>query len=249
MSDVTKEHPEFFKAPSERDAVGDIGPESEIDDAPGSDAGNLEPRETHGETVDELLGNVVVPASVWGLSRLGKSHDHKAAGLIALLGGVIFALLYAAAVFGLMTLRQGPDAVTSSTISFLTTPIYWLTTALFTGLFALLTVLLSRASWIPYVVASFFVALLTYAAAIGAGLIAIHAWELTFTAAQNAVWEGIAFSPLILIAPIIGREIFLWLGLWISLRAKRLRAESLRAESLRTGSLRAEETPVVADSQ
>ncbi len=244
MSDVTKEHPEFFKPASERDTVVDDGNAAEIDNAPSSGQEHAGSEETHGETVDELLGDVVVPAIVLTPSRLGGSRDRKAAGLIALLGGVIFALLYAAAVFGLLTLRQSPENVTSSTISFLVTPIYWLTTALFTALFAILTLVLSRAPWIAYVVGSFFVAFLTYAAAIGAGLIAIHAWELTYAAAQNAVWEGIAFSPLILIAVVLSREISLWLGLWISGRAKRLRAEGLRAEDLRS-----EEIPVVPDSQ
>jgi len=197
MSDVKQEHPEFFKAASERD--------------------------TANETVDELLEDVVVPIFVEVDAQAGRRNNRRAAGLIALLGGVIFAIFYAAAAGGLIAVRQGSDSALASTLSFLTTPIYWLTIALFTGLFALLALVLNSASWPSFVVGSFFVAFLTYVAAVGAGLIAIHAWELTFERAQSALWEGIAFSPLILVAPVLGREIPLWLGIWISRRAKRLR--------------------------
>ena len=200
MSDVKQEHPEFFKTASERDAAN--------------------------ETVYELLDDVVVPVFVEVSSRMGHPRNRRAAGLIALLGGVVFAVFYAVAAGGLIAVHQGSNSAFASALSFLTTPIYWLTTALFTGLFVLLALILNRGSWLSFVAGSFFVAVLTYGAAVGAGLIAIHAWELTFEQAQSALWEGIAFSPLILIAPVLAREIPLWMGIWISRRAKRLRDET-----------------------
>lgn len=219
MSGVTNEHPEFFKAPSERDAV----PSVEV-------AAALKSAESHFDaqdeaSVDELLSVATLPLLVDANPARVSAGTRKAAGLISLLGGLIFAIVYAAAVVGLIALRQSPEFVMASTLSFLATPIYWLTTALFTGSFALLSLILSRSTWIAFVIGSFLVGALTYAAALGASLIAIHAWELTFAEARTTLWDSIAFSPLILIAPIVGREIPLWLGMWISRRGKRLRNE------------------------
>ena len=231
MSDVKQDHPEFFKAASERDAVNETIDEASsplAESTVRNVSRNTDVRHENAqeETVDALLEAVVAPISGGTPLRPGKRRNRQAAGLIALLGGLIFAVLYAVLAGGLIAARQGTDSTLASTVLFLSTPIYWLTIALFTGLFVLLAMLLSRASWLSFVVGSFFGAVLTYVAAVGAGLIAVHAWELTFEGAKSALWEGIAFSPLILVAPVLGREIPLWLGVWISRRARRLREEA-----------------------
>jgi hypothetical protein len=216
MSNATQDHPEFFKAPA------DAEPRVVIDYESGFEPASETATVADDATVDELLGAAVVPVMVEGQLRAGPASNRRAGALIALLGGVIFTLFYALAAFGLIALRQPSEFIVSSTLSFLATPIFWLTAALFTGFFALLAIIVNRGPWISFVVGSFVVAVLTYGSALGAGLIAIHAWELTYDAAEAALWEGIAFSPLILVAPILAREIALWLGVWISRRGKRL---------------------------
>ena len=202
MNDLTQEHPEFFKAPSERDVPAE----------PATVA-----------TIDDILDEVTPAAPILGQIAVRPASNRRDGALIALFGGLLFALLYAAAAFGTIALRQPTEFVYSSTLSFLATPIFWLTSALFTGLFALLAILVNRGPWISFVAGSFVLSVLTYAAALGAGLISIHAWALTFVEARTTLWDNIAFSPLVLIAPILGREIPLWLGVWISRRGKRLR--------------------------
>lgn len=205
MSNLTQEHPEFFKAPPERD----------VPTEPAAVA-----------TIDGILDQVTHPALTPSQIAVRPASNRRAGALIALFGGLLFALLYAAAAFGIIALRQPTEFIYSSTLSFLATPIFWLTSALFTGLFAFLAILVNRGRWISFIAGSFIVALFTYAAALGAGLISIHAWELTFVEARSTLWENIAFSPLVLLAPILGREIPLWLGVWISRRGKRLRDEA-----------------------
>lgn len=220
MSDLTQDHPEFFKAPSEHDSPPKPDNPSLVADP--ATALSDDSR----DTLDDLLGEAQFPLLLDANLPVLSRNNRTAAGLISVLGGVIFALLFAAAAFGVISLRQNPVAVVSSTVSFLATPIYWLTVVIFTAAFALLTVILSRGAWVSFVVGSFFVGAVTYLSALGAGLIAIHAWELTFAEAKAMLWDSIAFSPLILIAPILGREIPLWLGVWISRRGKRLRDEA-----------------------
>ena len=215
MSDVTQDHPEFFKPPAPHDLAPNAPeeiPESEATEA------------SQGLELDDLLATPPAANFVAVSVTAAKMSNRKAAALIAVVGGFVFAVLYAAAALGLISLRQDASFVVASSLAFLSTPIYWLTTALFTGLFVLLAIFAHRRSWTFFVWGSFVVGALTYAAALGAGLIAIHAWDLTFAGAQTALWEGLAFNPLILIAPVIARETSLWLGLWISHRAKNLRS-------------------------
>lgn len=221
MGDVTQDHPEFFKPPAEQD----LAPLAAEDGAPPAMVPS--PRS---EDVDGILGETNDVSPVVGPLERGLASNRRAGILIAVLGGVIFTILYAVVAMGLIALRQDSQFVMASTVSFLATPIFWLTAACFTGFFVLLAVIVNRGAWVYFVVGSFFLAILLYGAVLGAGLIAIHAWELTFEAAQGALWEGIAFNPIILVAPVLARETALWLGLWISRRGKRLRADAPPAE-------------------
>jgi len=67
------------------------------------------------------------------------------------------------------------------------------------------------------------VALLTYVTAIGAGLLTVSAWTLTFSNAVDFMWRGIAFNPVVLVAVVLSREIPIWLGGWIALKGRKLR--------------------------
>jgi hypothetical protein len=214
MSNVTQDHPEFFKPPALQEVTPLMLAGS---DAPVADVSSGHPN------MDELLDEGTRVAPIEGAGALAPTSNRKTGMAIAALGGLAFAALYAAAAFGLIALRQDPQFVVASTLSFLATPIFWLTTLLFTGLFILLAVIINRGTWVNVIIGSFVVAALAYGAVLGSGLLSIHAWELTFSAAQTALWEGIAFNPIILAVPILAREIVLWLGLWITRRGKRLR--------------------------
>lgn len=197
MSELKQKHPEFFKAVSGRDPVQ--------------------------TTFDEIFAAALAPATLETSFMRGKASNRKTAGLIALLGGLIFAASYATAGAGLMALLQNSDSFVANLLSFVTTPLYLVTSSVFTGLFVLVAVILTRASRLSFLLGSLLVAVLTYGAAVGAALLALPAWELSFTEAQTVLWNDIAFNPVILVAAVLGREIPLWLGVWISRRAIHLR--------------------------
>lgn len=153
--------------------------------------------------------------------------------LVALLGGVIFAALYALAAWGYSAAAwlygdaaAGVEAtgfIQQRTLAFLSTPVYWLTVLAFTVYFVVLAVLINKGHWRTFVLWGLAVAALTYLSAIGAGLLTVDAWTLTFSQALDFMWRGIAFNPLVLVAVVLSREIPIWLGGWIALKGRALR--------------------------
>lgn len=156
---------------------------------------------------------------------------------IALAGGVVFALLYllATILYSWAAFTWGDQVggrdvysyVQLRSLNFVSTPVYWLTSVSFFFYFTLLALFCYRATWRAYVIGGLVVALLTYATAVAAGLFTVSAWTLTFREAVAFMWRGIAFNPLILVTLILAREIPIWFGGWIALRAKKLREKEV----------------------
>lgn len=180
----------------------------------------------------------VLPATALDLeSGVPERSNRTGAVWIALAGGLTFSLLYLAAtvLYSWATRVWGEQGgnldvvgyVQSSTLTFVSTPVYWLTSLAFFVYFTLLALLFYRATWRTYVIAGIVVALLTYLTAIAAGLLTISAWTLTYRDALAFTWRSIALNPLILVSLILAREIPIWFGGWIALRAKKLREKDL----------------------
>jgi hypothetical protein len=205
MSDPTTEHPEFFKP----------APEAEAPDSAGF-AG------VTGANASEDVPAVAVAPS-----------NRTTGSLVALLGGVIFAVLYALAAWGYSAAAwmygdsaEGAEAavfIQDRTIAFLSTPVYWLTTIAFTLYFVILAILINKGHWRTFVLLGLVVAIMTYVTAIAAGLLTVQAWTLTFGEAMDFMWRGIAFNPLVLVAVVLSREIPIWFGGWIAVAGRKLR--------------------------
>lgn len=204
MSDVAQEHPEFFKPTPEEEAARGAG-----------------------------FAAVAAGTSEDSPAVHTKPSNRTTAALVALLGGAIFAVLYALAAWGYSAAAwlygsssEGTEAaafIQERSVSFLLTPVYWLTVFAFTLYFVLLAILVNTGHWRSFVLWGLLVAVLTYATAIGAGLLTVRAWTLTYSEAIEFMWRGIAFNPLVLVAVVLSREIPIWLGGWIALKARKFR--------------------------
>ena len=206
MSDATTEHtehPEFFKPAAEQDsALGFAGVNAAqpTEDAPAVEAA---------------------------------PSNRTTGAVVALLGGVVFTVLYALAAWGYSAAAwmYGDSAegtlasvfIQDRTIAFLSTPVFWLTAIGFTLYFVILAILINKGHWRSFVLWGLVVAILTYATAIGAGLLTVRAWTLTFSEAIDFMWHGIAFNPLVLVAVVLSREIPIWFGGWIAVKGRKLR--------------------------
>lgn len=204
MSDATTEHPEFFKPAPEEEPQGlgfaGVNGSQTTEDAP----------------------------------AVAASPSNRTTGaLVALFGGVVFAVLYALAAWGYSAAAwmygdsaEGTQAavfIQDRTIAFLSTPVYWLTAIAFTLYFVILAILINKGHWRTFVLWGLVVAILTYATAIGAGLLTVRAWTLSLSEALEFMWHGIAFNPLVLVAVVLSREIPIWFGGWIAVTGRKLR--------------------------
>lgn len=139
--------------------------------------------------------------------------------LLALAGTLVFAVGY-----GLVGAAY--IALTGSELGFgdfITDAIFWVPVLFFTIGFVLVAVLVNRAAWWVHVVASLLVALITYFGSIGMLLL------VTSIAGASVGFVATAFSPFVIAATIVAREVSIWVGLLISRRGKRITARN-RAE-------------------
>ncbi|GAA1941635.1 hypothetical protein [Agromyces allii] len=152
-----------------------------------------------------------------------KSKGNRGFGvLVAAIGAVAFALIYAAVTYLLLLSRGDQGAATDEFVKFLAGPywaLFWVPTiALFLG-FALLAAIINRGPWWTYAVFGLLVGVLVYFSYIGASLLAVQAWTLTFAEAQSFIGER-WLDPFAIIAGVIAREIPIWLGGWIAARGR-----------------------------
>lgn len=149
-----------------------------------------------------------------------KARSNRIVGsLLALAGTLVFAVGY-----GLVGAAY--IAVTGSALGFgdfITDAIFWIPVLFFTIGFVLVAVLLNRAAWWVHVLGSLLVALITYFGSVGM-LLLVHQ-----IAGSSVGFTATAFSPFVIAAAVVAREVSIWVGLLISRRGTRLTASN-RAE-------------------
>ena len=146
-----------------------------------------------------------------------KARSNRVVGsLLALVGTVVFAVLYA-------LVGAGFIALTGSEFGFgdlITDAIFWIPVLFFTIGFVLVVVLINRAPWWVHVLGSLLVAVITYVGSIGMLLL------VTGIAGSSVGFVDTALSPYVIAATIVAREVSIWVGLLISRRGTRLTARN-----------------------
>lgn len=167
-------------------------------------------------------------------------RGNRGAGvLIALLGTVGFALVYA----GVLALWLAPSFAPSQFVANGLVP--WLTSwvyiaavaAFFVGL-TVLVLILGRAGWWAYVLGGFFVAVLVWFAAAIAGALTGGPWSvdgepvppITFDVdGLRVLFQWIGSSVPVLGAAVVAREATVWFGAWIGARGRRMKRRNAEA--------------------
>jgi hypothetical protein len=150
-----------------------------------------------------------------------KSRGNRGFGvLVALIGTVLFALLYAGVAYLLITMygagrTEGVQVFTE----FLVRPVFWVPIVAFFIGFALLAAIVNRGAWWYYAVFSLIIAVLVYFSYLGGALLTVEAWTLTVGAAGEFIAQR-WLDPFAIAAFIIAREIPIWLGGWIAARGR-----------------------------
>jgi len=165
-----------------------------------------------------------------------KKKSNRGVGiLIALVGTVAFAVLWAAAVLIVGSLLTPSDEFLPALLEFFTGGVAfglrgWAPVlAFFIGMVVLIQIL-NRSRWWAYILGGLFVAIFVYIVYIGANLIDAQYWTRTsneFAILLRSAWV----NPFAVLAGVIAREISIWTGAWLAARGRKLKARNAEAQA------------------
>jgi hypothetical protein len=144
--------------------------------------------------------------------------------LLAVLGAVVFAAVYAGAMIVAFYLRgSSPMAAFSE---FIQNAAFWVPVLVFLVAFVLLVLVVNRSGWAAHVFGSLVVALVVYFGSIGI-LLLLGQIVGAASGAGAATFAGVASQPFIIIAGLVAREVSIWMGLAIAASGRRVKARNL----------------------
>lgn len=161
-----------------------------------------------------------------------KRKSNRGVGiLIALVGTVLFAVLWALAVVVVGAMLTPSSDFVPTLIQFFTSQLSgWAPiVAFFVGMVVLIQII-NRARWWAYILGGLFVAIFVYLVYIGAGLLDAHFF------ARNAEEQALILSrawvnPFAVLAGVIAREASIWTGAWLAARGRKLKARNAEAQA------------------
>jgi hypothetical protein len=149
--------------------------------------------------------------------------------LIAVVGAILFALLYSLGTALLASVRN-PDAFGDVFGRYLLSPVFYVPTIAFLVLFVLLALLVNRGKWWAFVLGGLPVAILVYAAYVGTRLLQGGVLDLAPSEQALLLQRTVTFPDGIL-AGFLARELVTWLGAAISGRGRHVRAKNAEARA------------------
>jgi hypothetical protein len=176
--------------------------------------------------------------------RPPRARGNRGVGsLIALGGTVVFALVYAAVAFVIISFNLTGAAAVAAFTSFLLSAAFIVPVVVFALALVLIVLIVNRAGWWAYVLGGFVVAVLVYFAGIAGALVHVAAWNWQ-PQEQFEFVRSLTMDPLTLAGAIVAREAAIWTGALIALRGRRLKARNAaaREEFARTQSEAREQT-------
>jgi len=150
--------------------------------------------------------------------------------LIGLLGTIIFAGLYAAAVAGLQLVLEGDGTFVENLIQIATSWPFLMAAAGFFLAWVVTATIVNRSGWVHWVLGGFIIGLVVFLAWVGGFLIQERAWTLSIDEILAEV-TGVAFTFGPVLAFVVAREIPVWFGGWIAARGRKVREANLEARA------------------
>ncbi|HEX5857544.1 MAG TPA: ABC transporter [Microbacterium sp.] len=157
--------------------------------------------------------------------------NRGAAGAIGLLAALSFAvlLLLASIGFGLITGDVTIDGLLDATLAVLVTWAFWVPVVVFFIAFWLLGAIINRGRWGHWVVFGLLVGVASYVGFILGQLFQAPFWMLSASQGAGVVDDNL-LAPLAIASFVIGRELTIWFGAWVSARGKRVTELNIEAQ-------------------
>ena len=150
--------------------------------------------------------------------------------LLAILGAVLFALVYLGIVALLVTLFIDPKEPGSAIAEFVNDASFWVPVLFFALGFVLIVLLLNRAAWWLHVLGSILVAAIVYFGTIGM-LLLINNVVVKSPGEVQVQFSVLAVSSVVIPAALVAREVSIWVGFLIAVRGRRVAARNLEARA------------------
>lgn len=149
--------------------------------------------------------------------------NRGAVGAIGLLAALSFAVLSFAIIFGygFATGTIDSESLVAQALAIVSNPVFWVPVIVFYLAFWLLGAVLNRARWAHWVIWGLLVGVASYGGYLLGVLFAAPFWELTAREGRELL-ESQLFSPLAILAFVLGRELTIWFGAWAAKRAGRI---------------------------
>ena len=161
-----------------------------------------------------------------------KRKSNRGVGiLIALVGTVAFAVLWAAAVVVVGAMLTPSSELLPVLTQYFTSQLSgWAPiVAFFVGMVVLIQII-NRARWWGYILGGLVVAIFVYLVYIGAGLVDARFWQRNADE-QALVLSRAWVSPFAVLAGVIAREMSIWTGAWLAGRGRKLKARNAEAQA------------------
>ncbi len=149
--------------------------------------------------------------------------NRGAVGLIGLLAAASFGvvLLGIAVVFGLATGRVSGADLGTSVLAALSHWGFWIPVIVFFVAFWILGSIINRGGWGHWVVWGLLVGVASYGGYLLGQLFEAPFWQLTAREGVTLL-QTAALAPLAIVSFVLGRELTIWFGAWVSARGRRI---------------------------
>jgi hypothetical protein len=150
--------------------------------------------------------------------------------VIALLGTVAFAVVYAAVALIFFAVNPAVDNAVATLTRFLANFAFIVPVAFFAIAFILLVLILNRAGWWAYIIGGFVVAAVVYAGSIVGAYLAVEGWTMSPDALGEFL-RSLTMDPLPIAAAIVAREVSVWTGAVVSSRGRKVKERNTVAKA------------------
>jgi hypothetical protein len=176
----------------------------------------------------EIYAQAPTPVYVARPEQPARRGNRLFGTVIALLGTVAFAVVYAAVASIFFAFNPAVENALSTLTRFLVNFAFIVPVVFFAIAFILLVLILNRAGWWAYIIGGFVVAAVVYAGSIVGAYLAVQGWTMS----QESLGEflrSLLMDPLPIVAAIVAREVSVWTGAWVASRGRKVKERNQAA--------------------
>jgi hypothetical protein len=207
-----------------------LPPAQQHEGAAGSAPAPAAPTGSSGLPGGEIYSQAPTPVQAAQPVRPARRGNRLFGTVIALIGTVAFAVVYAAVASIFFVGNPAVDNAMATLTRFLVNFAFIVPVVFFAIAFILLVLILNRAGWWAYIIGGFLVAAIVYAGSIVGAYLAVEGWTMSSDALGEFL-RSLMMDPLPIAAAIVAREVSVWTGAWVASRGRKVKERNRVAKA------------------